>query len=199
MSNILIGICCGGTVHAETITSLVAAMDVLKEKGTGVMLSIQIGGYTAHNRNKLVQTAQEQNASHIMFIDADQTFPASGIQRLLDHDKDIVGGLYNTRGSYDDNGQLISTVKVAGPDGEPTSSNKVPSQLFKCFAVATGFMLIKMSVFEKIPKPYFVAWETAEGDHRTEDVEFCRVAGKQGFDIWCSPSIPIGHIGQKIY
>lgn len=199
MYSLTIGMCTGGTVQAETVTSLIGAMDVVKDKGIPTYLSLQIGGYTAHNRNTLVETAKKNNSTHLMFIDADQTFPPSGIVRLFDHDKDIVGGVYNTRGSYDESGKLISTVKLADDDGNLLSGGSIPSQLFKCWAVPTGFILIKMSVFDKIDKPYFVAWESEEGEHHTEDVDFCEKAHKAGFDIWCSPTIKIGHIGNYVY
>lgn len=201
MHNVLLGICSGGTVQAETVTSLVAAIELVKDKGLGVNLTIQVGGYVAHNRNVLVKQAQEKGATHLMFVDADMIFPASGIVRLFDHDKDIVGGMYNTRGTLNDRGELVSTVKMANEKGEPIAVDSVPSQLFKCHAVATGFMLIKMSVFDnpKLSKPYFVAWEDEGGEHHTEDVQFCINAHKAGYDIWCSPTIRIGHKGQKIY
>lgn len=199
MSHITIGICSGGMIHAETVTSLIGAMEVVKQKGIEVLLTVQIGGYTAHNRNECVRTALNNGSTHLMFIDADQTFPPSGIVRLFDHDKDIVGAMYNTRGNLDDKGQLISTVKMADDKGNLVSTGEVPNQLFKCYAVATGFMLINMSVFNKLEKPWFVAYETPSGEHRTEDVEFCKRAGAAGYDIWCSPTIHVGHIGNYTY
>lgn len=201
MYNVLIGICTGGSVYAETVTSLIGAMDVLKEKGIGVMLSIQIGGYVAHNRNELVRRAQADGATHLMFIDADQTFPPSGIIRLLDHDKDIVGAMYNTRGNYDENGKLISTLKMADEEGNLINTGKVPAQLFKCYAVPTGFMLINMRVFDDpdMPRPFFEAGEDEKGEHYTEDVEFCKRAHAAHYDVWCSPTIHVGHIGKQIF
>ncbi len=198
MYKLLIGICSGGSVRAETVTSLVGAMDLLKQKGIEAMLSIQIGGYTAHNRNECVRTAQAHQATHLMFIDSDQTFPPSGILRLLDHDKEIVGANYNTRPVPTLEGKVHSTVKLADKEGNLVDASEIPDQLFKCYAVATGFMLIKMPVFDKLERPWFVAWETPSGDHRTEDVEFCKRAGEAGFDIWCSPTLQVGHIGLAI-
>ena len=186
-------------MQAETVTSLAAAVELLKEKGLGVNLTIQVGGYVAHNRNVLVRQAQEKGATHIMFIDADMIFPASGIVRLFDHDKDIVGGMYNTRGTLNERGDLVSTVKMANEKGEPIAVDSVPSQLFKCHAVATGFMLINTKVFKKLSYPYFEATIDKNGNHTTEDVDFCQKVHKAGFDIWCDSDIPIGHIGSYMY
>jgi hypothetical protein len=60
-------------------------------------------------------------------------------------------------------------------------------------------MLIKIEVFDKLKKPYFVAYEDENGDHHTEDIEFCINAKKAGFDIWCSPTTPVGHLGIYMY
>lgn len=199
--NITVGLATGGTVRSETVSSLVGALDVLKGKGIGVYLSLQIGGYVAHNRNELVREARNTHSSHLMFIDADMIFQPSAIQRLLDHDKDIIGANYNARGIP---GQpIISTLKLVNPETDPSKGKIVQTefsaQLFKVFAVATGFMLVKMSVFDKMEDPWFVAYEDPGGQHHTEDVEFCDKAGKAGFDVWCSPTIQIGHVGTQTY
>lgn len=204
MYRIYIGICSGGAVQAETITSLIAAMDLIKQKGVDCGLDIMIGGYVAHNRNNLVREAFKKGASHLMFIDADMIFPASGIVRLLDHDKDIVGGMYNTRGNTDDDGKLLSTIKMLDENGElpmdgGTRNFSIGPELIKVGGLGTGFLMIKMDVFKKMESPWFVAWESPEGEHHTEDIQFCVNAREAGYDIYCSPTIKIGHKGTKVY
>lgn len=191
--------CTGGTIRSETATSLIGAMNMLREKGVDTGLSIQIGGYVARNRNALVEVAKEKGATHLMFIDNDMIFPPSGIVRLLDHDKDIVGAPYNARGVPDK--PIVSTVKLSDDytSGKYDLNAQMPSQLFKCFGMGTGFMLIKMSVFDKLKKPYFVAFEDEDGTHHTEDIEFCRRAIEKGIDVWCSPTIRMGHVGTYVY
>jgi len=201
MYSLTIGMPSGGTVRAETMTSLISAMNPLKEKNVEHQLTIQIGGYVAHNRNKIVEIAKQNKSTHIMFIDADMVFPPSGIMRLIDHDKDIVAAMYNARGVP---GQpIISTVKPTDPEKDPKKGEFVntefPAGLFKVFGLGTGFMLIKTSVFKKLEKPYFVAYEDENGEHHTEDIDFCAKAGKAGFDVWCSPTIQMNHIGTYFY
>lgn len=199
MHNILIAICCGGTIHAETVTSLIAAMNTLSDKGVGANVAIQVGGYKDHNCNRLVKQAQENGMTHIMFIDADMIFPSSGIIRLLDHDKDIVGANYNQRGNPQVGDEKISTIKLADDKGNLIAKSEVPGQLFKCWSLGLGFTLIKMSVFDKLTKPYFQDTESAEGEHRTEDVEFFTKCHGAGLEVWCSPTIQMGHIGKYVY
>lgn len=191
----------GGTVRSETVTSLIAGMDTLKGKGVDVALTLQIGGYAARNRNEIVSVAQRNGSTHVLFVDNDMVFPPSTFTRLLDHDKDIVGVNYNARGVP--GRPIISTVKLEDPENDPNRGKTImtdfPTQLFKTHAVGTGLMLIKIEVFEKLVRPYFVAFEEPDGTHHTEDVEFCRKAHEVGIDVWCSPSIEVGHIGTYQY
>ncbi len=200
MYSVCIAICTGGTMRSETVTSLIGAMDVLKGNNVETNLVVQIGGYVARNRNASVQTAIEKEASHIIFIDNDQTFRPSAIQRLLDHDKDIACAPYNARPGP--GRPLTSVVKLLDDKGELETDGSMkeidmPAGLFKVGGSGTGFMMIKTSIFEKLDKPYFVAWEDENGEHHTEDIDFCIKARKAGFDVWCNPTIPIGHIGTQ--
>jgi hypothetical protein len=57
-----------------------------------------------------------------------------------------------------------------------------------------------MSVFDKLPKPWFTT--RIEGEKILgEDYYFCEQAAKAGFEIWCDGNLSreVGHIGQKIY
>lgn len=199
--NILIGIICGGTVRAELIPCLMGACEVLKGHGVGVNIACQIGGYAAQNRNELVKLAQKHKSDYLMFIDNDMQFPSSGIQRLLDADKDIIGVHYNARPKP--GGQVVSTVKRRDPWGDPQVGQiigtELPAQMFKTFSVGTGFTLIRMNVFDKLEFPWFVSGETVIDGPFTEDVDFCRKANAAGFEVYCNPTIAMKHIGTQEY
>lgn len=202
MYQITLGVCSGGTLRSETVVSIVGALDVIRSNGVAALLAIQIGGYVARNRNALVETAKENGSTHIMFIDNDMEFKPSAIQRLIDADKDIVCAPYNARPAPGSN--VVSTIKLMDESGEiPMDGSERPFELplglIKVGGAGTGFMLIKLSVFDKLDKPYFTAWEDDKGVHHTEDIDFCIKARKKGFDVWCNTSIPISHIGTQVY
>lgn len=197
---ITIGICCGGTIRAETATSLVSNLINLAQRDLAPNLLFQIGGYVDVNRNKIVEEAIKQGTTHLMFVDSDMVFPDDGIFRLLERDKDIIGGNYNVRldpTSPDFSGPTVKMLE----NGKPVSMLKkdFPTELFECYAVPTGFMMIKTSVFKKLKTPYFKAYQDAKGEHHTEDIEFCKQARQKGFKIFCDPTIKIGHIGFYMY
>lgn len=199
---ILIGICSGGQIHAQTMVSLVGALNRLKEEGDiDFKLSIQIGGYKPASMNNLVKEALSGGFDYYMSIDCDMTFPPDGIIRLLDNNKDIVGANYSVRGNAVNGNPREAVVKMADKNGKliNTTVQNLPKSLFKCFSLGNGFTLYKTSIFEKIPEPWFEAREDETGRFSTEDVHFMAKAYKAGIDVWCNPKIHIGHIGTTSY
>ena len=189
---VFIGIPIGETIYPKTALHLAHAFRTLRcNAALGTQASCDIIG----NRIQLVKLAQENNATHILFIDHDMAFPPSEvnpIERLLSHDKDIVGAWYNfrTRGI------------PAPPVGTPLTE-KSETELFKCNVLGTGFLLVKMSVFEKFDEAkmhYFQFGRRGDGSLAWgEDAYFCLEAIKLGFDVWADPLLEIGHLGEHQY
>ena len=146
--------------------------------------------YIDYNRNQLVDVAIKNGSTHLMFIDSDIQFPADGIERLLAHDKDIVGGYYNTRRGN-------NPIRVKDNAGRLVTP-ELPTHLFECHVLPTGFMLIRLDALNKIQRPYFQTI-THEGGTIGEDVVFCKKATDAGLSIFCDPSIPLGHVGKHIF
>ena len=146
--------------------------------------------YIDYNRNQLVDAALANGSSHLMFIDSDIQFPVDGIERLLAHDKDIVGGYYNTRRGNNPIRVKDTAGRLVTPD--------LPTHLFECHVLPTGFMLIRLPALSSLQKPYFQTI-THEGGTIGEDVVFCKKASDAGLQIWCDPTIPLGHVGKHIF
>src|SRR3990167_4683766 len=140
--------------------------------------------YIDFSRNQLVDVALHNGSTHLMFIDSDIQFPPDGIERLLAHDKDVVGGYYNTRRGN-------NPIKVFSEDGTLTTP-VMDGKMFQCAVLPTGFMLIKLDALSKVPRPYFQTITHEQGTIG-EDVVFCKHATDAGIQIYCDPSIPLGH------
>jgi len=66
--------------------------------------------------------------------------------------------------------------------------------------LGTGCMLIKVSAFAKIPKPWFWYGDIDNPDSYTgEDIHFCRQCKKVGIDIYCDGNLSVGHEGSYIF
>ena len=55
------------------------------------------GMNTVSARNKIVFRALDRKFDYIFFMDSDMEFPPGSLDRLLNHNKDIVGGLIISR------------------------------------------------------------------------------------------------------
>ncbi len=175
---IIIGLPVGEVLQAKTAFSLVHLARSLGMDFDFIMTrSCDIIG----NRVQLVKMAQERKATHLLFVDHDMFFPCEKVnplKQLIAHDKDIIGAWYNFR---------TMPIRPVGVVLEPFKDDETPKEIFKCNVVGTGFMLIKMSVFDKISEPWFQFGRRADGTLAYgEDAYFCQQAMKAGLDVWLS-------------
>ena len=184
-----------GLITTECVISLV---DFLTHTDLNIVTTFAQSIYIDFNRNQLVDFALKNGSSHLLFVDSDIQFPVEGLARLLAHDKDIVGGYYNTRRGN-------NPIRIEGPvdpstgrEGTLQPPDPLPDQLFRCRVLPTGFMLIKLNCLSRLKRPFF-ATITHERGTIGEDVVFCRNAHDVGIEIYCDPTIPLGHVGKKIY
>ena len=71
--------------------------------------------------------------------------------------------------------------------------------MFKYFFFGPVFLLVKFSVFEKIPEPWFLFGRNKEGELvQGEDTYFCVQARKAGYDVWCM-DVDCKHVGEYLY
>ena len=99
------------------------------------------------NRNKLIEMALEENATHILWLDTDMRFPADAIDRLLMRKLPIVASNARIR-----NPPHMFAARRGGRSIETTelSTGVEPVDL-----VGPAVMLVETRVFKKIPKPWF--------------------------------------------
>lgn len=186
MPTVFIGIPTTGTIPMETV-----AMLFKLAKRTNVEVVFAKSCLVQENRNELVDMAKAWRADYIFFVDSDMVFDDNVLDTLLKADKDIIACDYNKRQiplegmCRDIKGDLIDT--------------KGRGFAFKCGYIGTGCMLIKMSVFKKLEKPYFnFVYENGKFV-KGEDHYFCDMARKAGYDVWCEPTVRVKHLGNFLY
>ena len=179
-----IGMTTAGLIKSQCAFSLA---NFLAKTNLDCVILFKEGPNQPLNREVIAELAQKTECTHLLFVDSDMVFPTDAVEKLLAHDKDIIGVNYNMR-------MFPPTSTVKTKKGET-----VQDVLFECDGVATGFMLIKMEVFNKLEKPWFhvgiLDAKTLEG----HDYRFCRLAREAGFGVWCDPTITIKHIGDYLY
>ena len=185
---ITIGIPTGGTVKTKTVLSLLGMIKKMPYRWNTVMRNACL---IHTNREVITQKAIELGSTHLLFVDDDMTFEPDAFNRLFDRKKEIIGVATHLRQF-----PLTSTLKDLDENG-----NKIweeyPDGLIKCAGVGTGFLLIDLSVFKKIPQPWYFFESNDKGELVCgEDMWFCRKAIKAGYDIWADSTIKVGHLGE---
>jgi tRNA A58 N-methylase Trm61 len=152
-------------------------------------------------RNEAVRIAKARNCTHILFLDADMTWPSDVLMQMLaHHDKGIVSGLYFLK-TWPHWPVALKRGRV-NPDnlGADYDYDKdgvfvdglVPQQL-----IGMGCTLIPMSVFDAMPAPWFeYRQDPADAWTVTEDVPFCQKALALGVPIAVDMRVKCGHISQ---
>lgn len=150
-------------------------------------------------RNRLARIALEKGATHVLFIDADMTFPRDLIVRLLSIDADVAGALYFKKTPPFQ--PVASRLGVKG-DGQLMKPIRLPARpgIVRCDVVGMGATLIKREALEFIGHPWFAydLYKPTGEMEITEDVTFCTKAKSAGFEIVCDTRLVCGHVRSDI-
>ena len=192
-TKICIGIPTNRTFKPQTILSLAR---MIAHSKLDYFITIPTEGFnTAENRNFTVAQAIKNNCTHILFSDDDMAYPEDTLERLLSHDKDLIGALYNIR-------RLPPALVIEYQKGGVSSDEEAKRQTepFRCEAIGTGMLLVKTDVFKKLTSPFFgYKWHDNGMVKMSTDWFFCEKARAAGFEIWCEPLLKIKHIGDHEY
>ena len=162
------------------------------------------------------------DATHLLFIDADQRFRANDIAMMIKADKGIIGGPVPMKGM---NWDRIRQGAVLNHPNLPALSgifnlNKLEGhdmvrvdEPFQVKHIGTGFMLIRRDVLEdliphtetytnggaSIPEGEevydFFKVGVENGQLLSEDYYFCHEYRKHGGTVWAAPWCELGHFG----
>lgn len=187
---IAIGIPTNRLIKGKTANSILRLIAHSKHE---YQFLVSTRGYnTSENRNWIAAQAVKNGCTHLFFVDDDMIIPEDTLDRLLAHDKDIIGAVYNTK--YETQAPVIEYF----PEEKPYIDIFLKDLIFKCGALGTGCLLIKCDVFRKIPQIWFnYEWNPNGSVKMSHDWLFCHKAREYGYDIWADPSLEVGHLGIK--
>jgi len=187
-------------------------------------------------RNVLVAYFLQSNFTRLMFIDADIEFQVEDVIKLIAHNKEVAVGAYPKKGvnwqriresvkatdqPYDDR-----AIAAFGSDyainfkflNRDTKQIAIENGLIRLHDGATGFMMIKREVIDKMIEaypdlkynndlntppelnPHFYAFfdtmiDPKDKRYLSEDYTFSRRWQDIGGEIWLDPSISLNHYG----
>lgn len=156
------------------------------------------------SRQECLEDALNQDCTHALFLDTDQTFPMDTAHRLLQHKKAVVAANIPLKvmPSFP-----TARAAAASPFGQPIFSNSAngappPQGLQKVWRVGSGVMLIDLKVLAKIEKPWFeIRYSDKWAQFVGEDWYFVKKVEDAGFDVFIDHDLSrfVGHIGDFHY
>ena len=146
-------------------------------------------------RCEMAEQAVQGGYTHIFFMDSDQTFERDTLVRLIEHDKDIVTGIYVQRDAF-------MKPNIYRREPKPEETRKLyehiyewdeNAKLIEVDGCGAGCLLIKTDALKKMEQPYF-AIQTSRDAYIGEDIYFCELAKKAGLKIYCDTHVRSGHM-----
>lgn len=223
--------CYGCQMSVIYLGCLMALHTACAQRGVKCMIDF-IGNESLVERARNIMVARflKSDATHLLFIDADIGFRPENVLRLLDADKDVATGVYSKKSI--DWGNVRT--KLREKSSEPVyqmgldfniniASEREPIEngFARVLDSATGFMLIKRHVLERMSEHYkdelgcvndiqgqdvtnYVALFACMIDpvskrFLSEDFSFCRRYQALGGHIWADIAMPLAHIGNHVF
>lgn len=163
----------GSMATTAFFVSIINTMNVLKQQGVECFPIFILGeSLITRGRNNIVaKFMNDPDATHLMFIDSDISFDPVEVIKLLNHNKELVGGIYPLKTYKWENLSNIEEYKARNklevnkdvPEHEFIRQNllrynlnfkypnfEIKNNLVEVKHIATGFMMIKRSCIEKM-------------------------------------------------
>lgn len=154
-------------------------------------------------RQNIVKGALQKEATHVLFIDSDMTFPPDVVTRLLAHNLPVVACNCVTKTlPASPTARLFEEGNPAGRLVYQHEWNESDGPLKEVWRVGTGIMMIDMSVFDHLKPPYFpIKYSDLNEDFVGEDWGFCELLQEVEIPIYVDMdlSFEIGHRGSLEY
>jgi hypothetical protein len=216
------GMCCSD--YAQSMLNLQGDLQFGGHKLTRIFIGNE--SLIQRGRNTIVHHFLKTDASHLMFIDADQGFRPVDIAKMLEADKPLIAGPVPMKSinwskvkqgavlNHKDLSRLTGIFNIHKLDGHKMESPNTP---FQVQWAGTGFMLIRRDVFEGLmphteqytdgsetipsdePIYNFFKVETRNGKLLGEDFFFCESYRDHGGEVWVAPWCEVGHFGSYLF
>jgi hypothetical protein len=150
------------------------------------------------HRNNIVDKALSVGSTHLLMCDVDQVYHPETITRLLSRQLPIVGALVHRRYPPFDSLMLQKVEIDERRNGYVPIDEWKEGELVEVDATGGGCLMFEMSVFRKMPRPWFKEQRNPDGSVLGEDIGFCQELKAAGYRIFVDTSVPAGHLATMV-
>lgn len=156
-------------------------------------------GYQVDQIRNLIADWTINGYDYLFSIDSDISFESDTLMKMLNHNVDIISGLYIQRIPGTHQIEIYKHNERGGYTNIRYEEIK-DKGLVKIAGCGMGCTLIKAEVMKEIEYPQFVYHSAIDHAHTiSEDIDFCRKVNEKGFQIYTDTSIKCTHRGSSDY
>ena len=184
---------CRDMLHAGFSKCLVELVKLNTMNGLDTHVVYDASTVLLTQRARLAAEAQAIGAEYMLWLDSDMIFPATTALRLLAHNEPVVACNYIRR-QLPAKGVAYETIG----DWENPLPFEPQDDLVPVEGIGMGCMLVKTSILQEIPKPWFeFHWTEESNDYLGEDMDFCMKMADAGYTVKIDTnlSMEMRHLG----
>lgn len=128
----------------------------------------------------------------LVMLDYDHRHPLDAIEKLVAHNRPVVGALYFRRGPPHD-----PMVFFRDQYGVMTQPRTWEPRLYRCAAIGTGAIAIQKRVLEQLYQKYgrkVFQYRYTDTVDPSEDLYFSGLCEQEGIEMWCDMSFVTPHL-----
>jgi hypothetical protein len=146
-------------------------------------------------RNDIVEKALQTGVTDLIMMDVDMIYHPKTITRLMSHRLPVVAALCFRRYPPFDSIMLTIGEDEKGRRGYTDIDDWKEGELVEVEATGAGCIMYDMSVFRKMPRPWFRFQRNPfHGAPIGEDVGFCQDLREAGYKIFVDTTVPAAHL-----
>lgn len=212
-ANILIGTpAYAGQVHVDYVHAL------LSFYRAGVrfsLMTVDKESLITRARNTIIsQFHALTDFTHLLFLDGDVQLDGKDIQRLLSHDKDVVGAPVPLKGKDEQGRQLYNAGQALDRRGDLVVSDRIGTAVLLLSRSAVEVLVDEARSREgeysaspshcQSNNDYVAQYDVfqvgvVDGEYLSEDYWICHKLRKLGFEIHVDPDIRVAHHGTTVF
>lgn len=186
-TKLMIAVPCTELMDARFADQLIKLTGKLHRDGIRHEVCIETGTLVYIARNRLACKAINDGFTHVLWLDCDMIFNDEIFDDFQFCGKDIVCGAYVSRRP----GYHSCIFKSLKPVERVEQFGNEPVKVAGC-----GFagVMTKVVALEQIQNKFGTCFQPTQ--EFGEDLAFCWRAGQVGIEIWCDPTVRMGHIAR---